>query len=329
MSEISLIIPLYNAEKYLRACLDSVAGQTFRDFEVVLVNDGSTDTTEEIAGEYVAQYPYFRLINQKNAGVSAARNAGINNSDSPFFAFLDQDDVLHPQALEVLWTIIKKSNADVAAFGVQTVPEDFRLSAKEPRVDMQNILYELAEHPSDYFFRNPRGRSILIWNKLYRRSAMAGVFFPLGVQPAEDTVFTMKTIFNVRNIAMTETPFLYYRQSDTSVMKQGITEKYIRAHAAAAEEMFDYFFCKGHLSDKDKRRMQFYLSRFVFKSLVSQPLRLTGSGEASVQKLELSRGFVEKLVLQKAVLFELLGWRKAIASRLFMARKYGLAKFLV
>lgn len=329
MFQISLIIPLYNAARYLRECLNSVAGQTFRDFEVILVNDGSTDNTEEIVGEYLANYSHFRLINQANAGVSAARNAGIKNSAAPFFALLDQDDVLHPQALEALFAIINKYNADVAAFGIQTVPEDFRLSEHELRVNIEDLPVELYEHPVDAFFADRKGRPILVWNKLYRRSVMDGIWFPLGVQPAEDTVFTLKTIFRVKNIAATEVPFLYYRRSDTSVMKQGITEKYICAHAAAAEEMFDYFFRANHLSDKNYRRMHFYLSRFIFKSLVSQPLRRTGSGNDALQKMEQSRKFVIELASRGAIAYSLLGWRKAMACRLFVQRHYFWAAMLV
>ena len=104
---ISLIIALYNAEKYLRPCLDSVKGQTFADFECLCINDGSKDSTETIVKEYAAADPRFKLINQANAGCSAARNTGLNNASAPYVALLDQDDMLHPQAFETLIYLIE------------------------------------------------------------------------------------------------------------------------------------------------------------------------------------------------------------------------------
>ena len=125
MPAISLIIPLYNAEKYLRPCLDSAKNQTFEDIEIICINDGSTDNTADIVNEYVAEDSRFRLIEQENAGCSMARNHGLKSAMSPYVALLDQDDVLHPQAMEVLHHLITKYNADVAEFVNETVPDDF------------------------------------------------------------------------------------------------------------------------------------------------------------------------------------------------------------
>ena len=119
MPAISLIIPLYNAEKYLRPCLDSAKNQTFEDIEIICINDGSTDNTADIVNEYVAEDSRFRLIEQENAGCSMARNHGLKSAMSPYVALLDQDDVLHPQAMEVLHHLITKYNADVAEFTVK------------------------------------------------------------------------------------------------------------------------------------------------------------------------------------------------------------------
>ena len=128
MPAISLIIPLYNAEKYLRPCLDSAKNQTFEDIEIICINDGSTDNTADIVNEYVAEDSRFRLIEQENAGCSMARNHGLKSAMSPYVALLDQDDVLHPQAMEVLHHLITKYNADVAEFVNETVPDDFVMS---------------------------------------------------------------------------------------------------------------------------------------------------------------------------------------------------------
>ena len=112
MPAISLIIPLYNAVRHLRGCLNSVKAQTFTDFEVLLINDGSTDGTVDMAEACCRGDNRFRLITQANGGVSAARNRGMAEARAPFVAFLDQDDMLHPQALEILYRMICRDAAD-------------------------------------------------------------------------------------------------------------------------------------------------------------------------------------------------------------------------
>ena len=166
MPAISLIIPLYNAEKYLRPCLDSAKNQTFEDIEIICINDGSTDNTADIVNEYVAEDSRFRLIEQENAGCSMARNHGLKSAMSPYVALLDQDDVLHPQAMEVLHHLITKYNADVAEFVNETVPDDFVMS-NPPHYDIDKIPAEFSQDAFHFWFRNPRGGSVLVWKIRY------------------------------------------------------------------------------------------------------------------------------------------------------------------
>ncbi len=329
MPKISLIIPLYNAVRHLRPCLDSVTRQSFADFEVILVNDGSTDGTAEIVEEYCRRYPHFRLINQKNGGVSAARNRGMAESNAPFLAFLDQDDLLHPQALEILYQMAEVTAADVAAFRIRLVPDDF---AGDPQPQHFNVAEAAAaahfsRSPITDFFQTVKGGPIYIWNKLYRRAALGAVEFPLGVQPAEDTVFTLKMLLTVKTLVSTDLQLLYYRNNDASVTKQGITEKYVRSHALAAGEIKRFI---DGLSLHDQwlcRRLDFYLSRFIFKSLISQPLRLI-SGPDRPRRLETSRELAAAFLQNGALKPSLLGWKKALLCRLYFKRCYRAAKFL-
>lgn len=329
MPKISLIIPLYNAVRHLRPCLDSVTRQSFADFEVILVNDGSADGTAEIVEEYCRRYPHFRLINQKNGGVSAARNRGMAESNAPFLAFLDQDDLLHPQALEILYQMAEVTAADVAAFRIRLVPDDF---AGDPQPQHFNVAEAAAaahfsRSPITDFFQTVKGGPIYIWNKLYRRAALGDVEFPLGVQPAEDTVFTLKMLLTVKTLVSTDLQLLYYRNNDASVTKQGITEKYVRSHALAAGEIKRFI---DGLSLHDQwlcRRLDFYLSRFIFKSLISQPLRLI-SGPDRPRRLETSRELAATFLQNGALKPSLLGWKKALLCRLYFKRCYRAAKFL-
>ena len=197
MPQISLIIPLYNAEKYLVPCLESVARQSFRDFEVLCINDGSQDSTEAIVKSFADKDSRFRLINQENAGCSAARNHGIAVAEAPYIAFLDQDDMLHPQAFEALYYMVTRFNADVAAFRNKTVPDDFVMGETE-NYNLEELEYRFSTTPFEDFFagrKNGRGGSVLVWNRLYNKAAGKRLGVSVNVQPAGDTTYTLKGLF--------------------------------------------------------------------------------------------------------------------------------------
>ncbi len=331
MPQISLIIPLYNAEKYLEACLASVAAQSFRDFEVLCINDGSKDKTEEIVQSFVAKDSRFKLINQENAGCSAARNHGIELAEAPYIAFLDQDDMLHPQAFEALYYMVTRFNADVAAFKNKTVPDDF-VPQEIKHYNLEELDYKFSTTPFDDFFagkKNGRGGSVLVWNRLYSKAAVKGLDFPVNVQPAEDTIYTLKVLFQIKNMVTTDAEFLFYRDSSTSVMNQGKTEKYVKSHALAAQVMYEYFIKSGLAQGERKKLLNHYLARFIFKSLVSQPLRLPPEKSKRYEFWNFARECVAILRQGGAYEPKVLGWRFNLASYLFLHKQYLMARALV
>lgn len=328
MPQISLIIPLYNAEKYLVPCLESVAKQTFRDFEVLCINDGSKDKTEEIVQSFVERDSRFKLINQENGGCSAARNHGIAISEAPYIAFLDQDDMLHPQAFEALYYMVTKYKTDVAGFKNKTVQDDF-VMGETLNYDIEKLPVAVSDNPFMNFFKNKKGGSILVWNRLYSKSAVKGIEFPKDVQPAEDTTYTLKVMFEIKSIAETDTELLFYRDSSTSVMNQGKTEKYIKAHALAAQTLFEYFIASKKASGERLELLRRYLNRFIFKSLVSQPLRLIKDKNRKDEIMNLAHSCVSMLHEEGAFIPSLLGIRKALASKLFLKKHYFWARILL
>ena len=116
MPKISVIIPVYNAEQYLRKCLDSVVSQTFRDIEIICVDDGSTDGSGAILDEYAAKDNRIVVIHQANAGVAAARNTGLKSAQGEYLAFLDSDDAYNPQLCELAYNRACQSGADIVKF---------------------------------------------------------------------------------------------------------------------------------------------------------------------------------------------------------------------
>ena len=189
MPAISLIIPLYNAVRHLRGCLNSVKAQTFTDFEVLLINDGSTDGTVDMAEACCRGDNRFRLITQANGGVSAARNRGMAEARAPFVAFLDQDDMLHPQALEILYRMICRDGADVSAFKIRFVPDNFAGDPAPERFDAEEVVRDAV------FSRAPTADIRQVGEKalhFFRRQRMrADIFFGNPLFGDRSVVFTV------------------------------------------------------------------------------------------------------------------------------------------
>ena len=114
---ISVIVPVYNVERYLRRCVDSILHQTYRNLEVLLVDDGSTDASGAICDEYAAQEECVTAVHQKNGGLSAARNTGLERAQGTYLCFVDSDDFLDSRMLETLCRDLQEQNADVAVVG--------------------------------------------------------------------------------------------------------------------------------------------------------------------------------------------------------------------
>ena len=121
MPQISVIIPVYNSEKYLPQCLESIVGQSYGDIEIICVNDGSKDKSTEILNSYAAKDERIKIINQKNKGQSAARNAGLDVATGKYIAFVDSDDVIDFRFFEILYTAAERSGSEVVCCGFKKI----------------------------------------------------------------------------------------------------------------------------------------------------------------------------------------------------------------
>ena len=128
MPAVSIIVPVYNVEKYLRECLDSILNQTFKDFELILIDDGSKDKSGEICDEYAKVHSNITVVHQNNQGQAAARNNGVKISEADWIMFVDSDDVIHPDLLQFLYKAATESNSGMAVterVKAETIPENF------------------------------------------------------------------------------------------------------------------------------------------------------------------------------------------------------------
>ena len=129
--KISIIVPVYNVEPYIGKCLDSILEQTYSNYEVLLIDDGSTDNSGVICDEYSALDGRFRVFHQKNSGVSAARNFALIRSEGAYIMFVDSDDFIHPQMLEILYTNLNSGEYDFAMCNYKQVSPDYKIAENE------------------------------------------------------------------------------------------------------------------------------------------------------------------------------------------------------
>ncbi len=216
MEKISIIIPCYNGEKTVRRCLDSVCRQSYENFEVLFVDDGSKDESKQIVREYTERDSRFKLIETSNRGVSAARNTGIGLAQGEYIQFLDADDEMLPEMLETLLRAINESNADIAVCNFMGNP--LFLAYFDDAVFDLGVESELLEYYQETFCMLPP------WNKLFRREVIT-VGFDEQVHFAEDELFNLSVMANARRIACVNKPLYFYHfaPADEQIKDDGVS----------------------------------------------------------------------------------------------------------
>lgn len=208
--KISIIVPIYNIEQYLPECLDSIKSQTFNDWECILVDDGSTDSSPAICEQYASADSRFIVIHKKNGGVSSARNTGMDVAKAELIGFVDPDDWIEPELFEHLCHLIEEYDADVAQVGYWTEYRNRRsvkhLVKNIKTVDGQAMLKEIGLN------RMPN----YLWNRLHRRSIMT-CRFPEG-STYEDVYVYGYWLRNVSRMVCDPTPLYHYRKRRSSII---------------------------------------------------------------------------------------------------------------
>lgn len=214
MAEISVIVPVYQVEKYISECIESVLAQTFTDFELILVDDGSTDNSGKICDLYAKKDNRIKVIHKENGGLSDARNKGLENASGKYFMFVDSDDYIAPNMAECLYKNISESRADIAVCNYRYVFEDskkdFSTENKAEILDGKEIFYN-RKNERNYGFWT------VAWNKLYKAEALENIRFRFGKYHEDE--FWANDIYQMDIKVVTVAECLYYyRQRGNSIM---------------------------------------------------------------------------------------------------------------
>ncbi len=205
MPAISIIIPVYNVEKYLRRCLDSVLNQTFTDWQAICVNDGSPDNSAEILAEYAARDSRFVVVAKENGGLSDARNAGLPYATGDYIMYLDSDDFIHPQTMEIAYHLARRDNSDIVSFTYDRIYRPQLMVRHILKMDTDNVVpmrmkkkYNLNKIPTlitddVYSYATERTHNMpgkkkkwlikhcQVWKNMYRRELIADIPFIKGI----------------------------------------------------------------------------------------------------------------------------------------------------
>lgn len=214
MPEISIIVPVYNVEKYVRKCIESILNQTFSDFELILVDDGSTDNSGKICDEYKLKDNRVIVIHKENGGLSSARNVGIDNANGKFLGFVDGDDYIEKDMYETLYKDIKEFDADIS---VCQIYDEYVTSCKSRAVESGKIKRCVLDNITAFKFsivRNVIGVSAC--NKLYKKKLFDNYRYPEG-KTTEDAFVTPILIFNSKKISYNPLPKYFYVHRENSI----------------------------------------------------------------------------------------------------------------
>ena len=221
---VSIIVPVYNVEQYLKECIESILAQTWKNFEVILVDDGSTDSSGKICDEYSQKKEFISVIHKKNGGLSSARNAGIHVAQGDYLAFIDSDDVVHPRYLSELVAIVKKEKADLAAC-------NFCVGSLCRWKNFSEVKYDIRCNEDVLKKMNDNDVVVTVaWNKLYHAKFFReyGLRYPVG-KIHEDMFLTPQILYYTKKMVITNEQLYFYRQRENSIMNSSFSIKQLDA----------------------------------------------------------------------------------------------------
>lgn len=252
--KISVIMPVYNTEVYLARAIESVLNQTLKDFELIIVNDGSTDNSKSIINSYSDYDTRIKVINKENSGLGYARNSGLEYASGEYIFFIDSDDCIEKCTLEEIYTIANETKSDIIVFNMKKILEDTNEVTQKEILKLTNETISIKEiginkYFKQYFFPYVHGHEAC--NKLYRTSFLKlskVVFDSNDYICAEDLMFNLKLIPFVDKITSINKSYYNYYQRANSIMNSGYRERLIERFTNLINEYYSYVQENGTIS---------------------------------------------------------------------------------
>lgn len=264
MASISIILPIYNVAQYLERCLNSIVAQTYKDWNAILVNDGSTDNSLEIAERFAAADDRFFVVNKENGGLSDARNAGMKHADSEYVMFVDTDDFIHPQTCEIAIALARKTGSDIVSW--KRDPQ-YKLIIKQKRrifgtsesklialkpfrynkcYNVDKVKYIYTDNILKYVTENlhthesPRIKGAYVWRHLFRRGLIEDIPFVKGLK-YEDFLWWNEVILRSPTATITTLPLYYYYPNQKSISQSIDALEWLKHWSLGLEESYKQY----------------------------------------------------------------------------------------
>lgn len=260
MKKISVVIPVYNVEKYLSECLDSVVNQTYKNLQIILVDDGSTDFSGKICDVYAEKDNRITVVHQKNAGAGAAKNTGLELIDGDYFSIIDSDDYIELDMYEKMVNSLEKYNADIVqclfrnVFVNDSFDRKYKIKGNYPKVLTSKSF--LKEYLYDWKYA-------IFANKVFKSSLLKEIRFPVG-RKIDDEFFTYKLVCNAKKVVNIDNILYNYRMRKTSVMNENDTDRLIYDRIDCFIERYNYV-SDIYPSLKKKYNLKLYDDLLYFK----------------------------------------------------------------
>lgn len=259
--KISVIIPVYNVEKYLKKCLDSVLAQTLDGLEIICVDDGSTDSSFEIMREYTKKDKRIKLLQKENGGLSSARNFGLKASSAEYISFIDSDDYVHPSMLEKMYDALVQNDVDLAVCSANVIYE----SSTETKASDDAYLAPKFLGKNEIDSAILHSLNVFAWNKLFKKSIIDEfkISFPEGLL-YEDACFYFQYMSVAKTIFCLEDKFYYYIRRENSIMSDTFGKKGAKAldHLKICDVIYDFLVENNLYIQYRKDFLTFYISYF-------------------------------------------------------------------
>lgn len=268
---VSIVVPIYNVEKYVQACIDSLIAQSYANIEILLIDDGSTDHSGDLCDKAATQDTRIVVLHKRNGGLSDARNTGIRKSHGQYIALIDGDDYVHKDFIKVLLASALERNADIAACSYIRMYSD-GVNAQDAKSQ------DFAEFSNVQAIRDMVSPDtlcdVVAWNKLYKTKLFKenGVKYPLG-KIHEDTFTTYKLLYRANKVVFTNTALYHYVQRTSSIMGVGYTRKNL-AMVEAIDEMMQW-------AHRERLSLRHEIFHFRLSKTLYLISRMTGTANAT------------------------------------------------
>ncbi len=302
--KISIIVPIYKVERYLRECLDSIFGQTFGDWECILVDDGSPDECPRICDEYAARDPRFHVIHRANGGLSAARNSGLREARGEYIGFVDSDDWIAPQMFERLYRLITQHGTDMAQIGYR---KEYIGYSNPKRAIKRVAVLDRKQIARGIIFNN-RIPSFM-WNKLFRRRAINSEF-PEG-KVFEDIAVLNRWVRDIGSAVLAPDTLYHYRMRKSSILHTDFCRRLDYFDACRERERAIRSLEPEALSERER-------SRFLWKAAINSAKTIARKEPDSESRMKFIEPITAACQEFPAPSIGALGLKKWVRARLLL-----------